>query len=81
VSLLPDARRAAIDQVLAEDADHRGVWFEDGPYGGTVVMRLDAEHLRKVLLARPAFMASKPKLRLVLPGLRLVKPAKKETAA
>lgn len=69
-----DARRATIDALLAETADSRGVWYEDGPYGGTVVLRIDAAQLRRVLAARPAYLSTKPKLRLAVPGLRIVKP-------
>jgi hypothetical protein len=40
-----------------------------------VSCRLDGRHLVKVLRARPGYLASRPQLRLVLPGVRTVTPS------
>lgn len=51
---------------------------EDWIRGEKVYFMLNARHLLRVLAARPAYLASKPKLKYVAPGLRLVRVPKKQ---
>lgn len=72
-------RTSILDSAL-EDADGVVRW-EEHIYGGKAHCMLDGRHLAKVLRARPAYFANKPKLRYTAPTLRLVKPAKAEKSA
>lgn len=70
-------------QIDRELEDTNGiVRGQDYIRGEPVYFTLNARHLLRVLAARPAYLATKPKLKLVAPGLRIVRPPKaKEDAA
>jgi hypothetical protein len=72
-SVRSDLTRQQIDAELRE-VDGVARWTEP-IYGGEVSCRLNGRHLVKVLRARPGYLASRPQLRLVLPGVRTVNPS------
>ena len=79
-TMLADARRATADEHLA---DYHGIvrWTEPVRYGGVLDCTLNGRHLAAVLAARPAYLAGKPRLKITVPGLRLVRPVKLKESA
>ena len=67
-----DAELAAMDGRIERSDQCRGA---------ELTYRIDYRHLAKVLAARPAYLATKPRLRYVVPTLRLVKPNKRSEVA
>jgi hypothetical protein len=68
-----------LDAAIAQ-ADGVIRWVEH-IHGGEAHCMLNARHLARVLAARPAYLTSKPRLRYVVPTLRLVKPDRKVRSA
>lgn len=67
-----DLTRQQIDDELAE-VDGIALWHERGD-GGEIQCRLNGRLLAAVLRDRPAYLASRPRLRVVLPGVRTIEP-------
>ena len=72
-SVRSDLTRQQIDAELRE-VDGVARWTEL-IYAGEASCRLDGRHLAAVLRARPGYLARRPRLRLVLAGVRTVTPS------
>jgi hypothetical protein len=64
-----DAELAAMDGRIERSDQCRGA---------ELTYRIDYRHLAKVLQVRPAYLATKPRLKYVIPGLRIVRAPKKD---